>query len=117
MQLSQQAMRALMAFQWPGNVRQLENVIDRAVTMAGGRQLLDVAVLPPEMLADAAPEAVLTVDLSDDGMDLPGYLGTIERELISRALARTGGNRNKAAELLKIKRTTLVEKLKRLGMS
>ena len=51
----------------------------------------------------------------EEGLDLPGYLGSIEKELIQRALERTGGNRNRAAELLRIKRTTLVEKLKRLG--
>jgi DNA-binding NtrC family response regulator len=115
--MSQQAMRALMAFSWPGNVRQLENVIDRAVTMGAGRRQLDETVLPSEMQAVAAPAATPAVDLSDDGIDLPSYLGSIERDLISRALDRTGGNRNKAAELLKIKRTTLVEKLKRLRLS
>jgi two-component system response regulator PilR (NtrC family) len=117
LQMSQQAMRALMAFSWPGNVRQLENVIDRAVTMGAGRRQLDETVLPSEMQAVAAPAATPAVDFSDDGIDLPSYLGSIERDLISRALDRTGGNRNKAAELLKIKRTTLVEKLKRLRLS
>jgi DNA-binding NtrC family response regulator len=46
---------------------------------------------------------------------MPAYLSSIEKDLIARSLERTGGNRNKAAELLRIKRTTLVEKLKRLG--
>ncbi len=46
---------------------------------------------------------------------MPSYLAAIERDLISRALDRTHGNRNKAADLLRIKRTTLVEKLKRIG--
>jgi sigma-54 specific flagellar transcriptional regulator A len=55
------------------------------------------------------------VDFPDDGLDLPAYLFSIERDLIQRSLQRTGGNRNKAAELLRIKRTTLVEKLKRMG--
>jgi DNA-binding NtrC family response regulator len=50
----------------------------------------------------------------DNGLDLPRYLASIERDLISRALDRTRGNRNKAADLLRIKRTTLVEKLKRM---
>ena len=55
------------------------------------------------------------VDFPEGGLDLPAYLSSIERDLIRRSLERTGGNRNKAAELLHIKRTTLVEKLKRLG--
>jgi len=55
------------------------------------------------------------VEFPEDGLDLPGYLATIERDLIHRALDRTHGNRNRAADLLHIKRTTLVEKLKRIG--
>jgi DNA-binding NtrC family response regulator len=56
------------------------------------------------------------VELPAKGLDLPAYLEAIERDLIQRCLHRTGGNRNRAAELLRIKRTTLVEKLKRLGL-
>jgi two-component system response regulator PilR (NtrC family) len=115
MHLSQSAMRALMAYSWPGNVRQLENAVERAVALCGERTEIDVSDLPPELYS--APPAVVTpfVDFPDEGLDLPLYLGSIERDLISRALERTRGNRNKAAELLRIKRTTLVEKLKRLG--
>jgi DNA-binding NtrC family response regulator len=115
MQISQGAMRVLMAYPWPGNVRQLENAVERAVTLGGGRREIDVADLPPEI--QDMPQAVATpfVEFPDDGLDLPAYLGSIERDLIRRSLERTGGNRNKAAELLRIKRTTLVEKLKRLG--
>jgi two-component system response regulator PilR (NtrC family) len=113
--VSQGAMRALMAYSWPGNVRQLENAVERAVALCGNRAEIDVSDLPPEL--HSAPSVVATpfVDFPDDGLDLPLYLGSIERDLISRALERTRGNRNKAAELLRIKRTTLVEKLKRLG--
>jgi DNA-binding NtrC family response regulator len=71
--------------------------------------------LPPDL--HAGPEQTTTpfVDFPDAGLDLPAYLAAIERDLIRRSLDRTGGNRNRAAELLRIKRTTLVEKLKRLG--
>ena len=115
MHLSQTAMRALMAYSWPGNVRQLENAVERAVALCGDRTEIDVSDLPPELYS--TPPAAVTpfVDFPDEGLDLPGYLGSIERDLIGRALERTRGNRNKAAELLHIKRTTLVEKLKRLG--
>jgi DNA-binding NtrC family response regulator len=115
MQVSQGAMRALMAHSWPGNVRQLENAIERAIALCGGRTEFDVSDLPPEIHSTPAAAAVPVVDFPEEGVDLPAYLSTIERELILRSLARTGGNRNKAAELLRIKRTTLVEKLKRLG--
>lgn len=114
-QVSQGAMRAMMAFTWPGNVRQLENAVERAVTLTSGRKEIDIADLPPEIQATPHIAAAPYVDFPDEGLDLVMYLASIERDLIRRSLERTGGNRNKAAELLKIKRTTLVEKLKRLG--
>ena len=115
MHVSQAAMRSLMAYSWPGNVRQLENAVERAVALSAGRSEIDISDLPPEI--QALPQTVSTpfVDFPDDGLDLPTYLSNIERDLIRRSLERTGGNRNKAAELLRIKRTTLVEKLKRIG--
>jgi DNA-binding NtrC family response regulator len=114
MQVSQGAMRAMMAQHWPGNVRQLENTIERAVALSAGRTELDVADLPPEMQAQPQQVTPPTFDFPEDGLDLPAYLSSIERDLIQRSLQRTGGNRNRAAELLRIKRTTLVEKLKRM---
>ena len=115
MRVSQGAMRALMAYAWPGNVRQLENTVERAVTMSAGRKEIDVEDLPPEMQSGPPAMATPFVEFPEDGLDLTEYLLSIERDLIRRSLERTGGNRNKAAELLRIKRTTLVEKLKRLG--
>ena len=112
-ELSQGAMRWLMAYSWPGNVRQLENAIERAVALSAGRRVVDVNDLPPEVQAVEQPAATPMVEFPLDGLDLPAYLYSIEKDLISRSLERTGGNRNKAAELLRIKRTTLVEKLKR----
>jgi len=108
-------MRVLMAFSWPGNVRQLENAIERAVTLSSGRKEIDLPDLPPEIQAVPEATAAPFVEFPDDGLDMPAYLSSIEKDLIKRSLQRTGGNRNKAAELLRIKRTTLVEKLKRLG--
>ena len=111
--VSQNGMRHLMAYAWPGNVRQLENAVERALILRGTRPQIEVADLPPEIQAvpvDSAP----TLDLPDDGVSLPELVGRIERNLISRALARTDGNRADAARLLGLKRTTLVEKLKRL---
>src|SRR6266850_3537915 len=113
MHVSQAAMRALMAYQWPGNVRQLENAVERAVALGTGRSEIDIADLPPEVQATPQAAAAPFVEFPEEGLDLPAYLSTIERDLIRRSLERTGGNRNKAAELLRIKRTTLVEKLKR----
>jgi two-component system, NtrC family, response regulator PilR len=115
-QMSQGAMRGLMAYAWPGNVRQLENAVERAVTLSGGRLEIDVKDLLPEMQEAPAPTSTPYVDLPDEGLDLNAYLSSLERDLIKRALERTNGNRNRASELLRIKRTTLVEKMKRLGL-
>jgi two-component system response regulator PilR (NtrC family) len=115
MHVSQAAMRALMAYGWPGNVRQLENAVERAVALSAGRNEIDITDLPPEIQSLPQQTSTPFVDFPEEGLDLPAYLSSIERDLIRRSLERTGGNRNKAAELLKIKRTTLVEKLKRIG--
>jgi DNA-binding NtrC family response regulator len=111
--VSQDGMRRLMAYAWPGNVRQLENAVERALILRGTRPQLDVSDLPPEIQA-VPVESAPTLDLPEVGVDLPELVGRIERDLISRALARTDGNRADAARLLGLKRTTLVEKLKRL---
>jgi DNA-binding NtrC family response regulator len=112
--ISQQAMRALMAYSWPGNVRQLENAIERAVALSGGRSQIETADLTPEI--QQASEAAVSPDvtLPEDGIDFEHYVSGIERELIRRALEKTGGNKGQASRLLNLKRTTLVEKLKRL---
>ncbi len=114
--VSQDAMRHLMAYAWPGNVRELENVLERAVALSGGRRQVEVSDLPPAIRA-AGEAAVLPaeVPLTDAGLDFAGYIDSIERELVRRALEKTGGNRGQAARLLNLKRTTLVEKLKRMG--
>jgi DNA-binding NtrC family response regulator len=113
--ISQDAMRRLMAYQWPGNVRQLENAIERAVAMSAGRDQIDVTDLPMEI--QQAQESVLAspVTLPEEGIDLDAFVANVERELIQRSLERTGGNKGAAAKLLNLKRTTLVEKLKRLS--
>ncbi len=116
LQTSQAAMRAMMAYHWPGNVRQLENAIERGVALSGDRKEIELEDLPPEIQTTAPEPTVVPVDFPDDGIDMPAYLASIERDLIDRALQRTNNNRNKAADLLRIKRTTLVEKLKRMGV-
>ena len=112
--VSQDAMRRLMAYHWPGNVRQLENAIERAVAISAGRGQIDVIDLPTEI--QRAQETVLAsqVTLPEDGVDLDAFVANVERELIQRSLERTGGNKGAAAKLLNLKRTTLVEKMKRL---
>jgi transcriptional regulator with PAS, ATPase and Fis domain len=102
-----------MSYPWPGNVRQLENAAERAIALLGGRSTIEMNDLPPEI--QTAPISLIpTVDFPEAGVDLPVLVEQIERDLIGRALSRTGGNKAAAAGLLNLKRTTLVEKLKRL---
>jgi DNA-binding NtrC family response regulator len=113
--VSQEAMRRLMSFSWPGNVRQLENAVERAVALSAGRTQIDVADLPTEVQKTQETALTTAVTLPEEGLDLDAFIADIERDLIQRSLERTGGNKGKAARLLNLKRTTLVEKLKRLS--
>ncbi len=112
--VSQEAMRRLMAHAWPGNVRQLENAIERALAMLGGRMQIEVTDLPPDLQPTGAESVTPSLDLPEQGIDLPALIATIEKDLIDRALSRTAQNRGAAARLLGLKRTTLVEKLRRM---
>jgi transcriptional regulator with PAS, ATPase and Fis domain len=112
--ISQQAMRCLMSYSWPGNVRQLENAIERAVALSGGRTQIETSDLTPEIVQASEPAHAPDLRLPEDGIDFQSYVSRIEHELIRRALEKTGGNKGQASKLLNLKRTTLVEKLKRL---
>ena len=102
-----------MSFSWPGNVRQLENAIERAVALLGSRRQIEVSDLPPDLQASAEDAAKPSLDLPEEGLDLPTLVAQIEKQMIDLALARTDNNKGAAARLLGLKRTTLVEKLKR----
>jgi DNA-binding NtrC family response regulator len=114
MTVSQEAMRRLMAYRWPGNVRQLENTVERALAFSQGRSHIDVQDLPPEIQREAGTADVAEAWLPEDGIDFERYIEGIELALIKRSLERTQGNKRQAARLLNLKRTTLIEKLKRL---
>ena len=112
--VSQEAMRRLMSYHWPGNLRQLENAVERAVAFSAGRLQIGVQDLPSELLEGTTSPSAAPVALPEEGIDLGALVADIERDLIQRSLERSGGNKGRAARLLNLKRTTLVEKLKRL---
>jgi len=106
------ALDCLAAYSWPGNVRELENLIERLAILYPG-QTIDREQLPaPIGERRRAPQAALTT-IPQTGLDLREHLGNIERELIRSALNQTDGTVAHAARLLKLRRTTLVEKLRK----
>src|SRR5712671_4635065 len=89
MTVSQQAMRHLMAYPWPGNVRQLENAVERALAFGAGRSQIDATDLPPEVQQAQEVVTPAAIALPENGLDLGEYVSRIERELIQMSLDRT----------------------------
>jgi DNA-binding NtrC family response regulator len=117
-EIAPELLPALQSYSWPGNIRELANVVERMVILKrSGR--LELADLPPQFRAHhpTQPAAVAPAQASralpESGIDLRQAVADYEESLIDQALSRTGGNRNAAAQLLGLNRTTLVEKLKR----
>lgn len=104
------ALERLMAYPWPGNVRELENVIERAAIMAGDG-IIAVEALPPHVLAARSATSTPPPQETPDEV-IP--LEEAEKRLIKKALARAGGNKSKAAQLLGITRRRLYSMMDRL---
>jgi two-component system response regulator HydG len=100
--LGRAALRALEQYDWPGNVRELKNTLWRAALLAEG--------------AEIHPRHLSLPELAGPAMSAPVTLAEVERAAIVDALAATGGNRVRAAQRLAIARSTLLEKIKRLGI-
>lgn len=112
--MSQEAMRHLMAYHWPGNIRQLENAVERALAFSMGRTQIELTDLSTDIQNQAAAAEDSQIWFPEEGLDFVRYIEAVELSLIRRSLERTQGNKRQAARLLNLKRTTLIEKLKRL---
>jgi len=95
------AMRRLLDYHWPGNIRELENIVERCLVL-GQADGITEECLPPVMQGGAADGERVLGEIPEAGLDLDAYLGSIEKDVLLKALARTGGVRKKAAELLGI---------------
>lgn len=119
---SREALDLLCNYDWPGNVRELENLVERLVTLKNSGFITPDDL--PEKYLQASPvragEQLIVMQANDelppDGICLNSAVDAFERNLITQALKRTSGNKKEAAELLNLKRTTLIEKLKKKNM-
>lgn len=114
--ISQDALRILMAYDWPGNIRQLENAIEHAVAMSLMATDIRPDSLPEEIRTGKSSAFAPTVSIPDEGIDFSAVVSQLERELLLRCLEKTGGNKRQAARLLNLSRTTFIDKLQRLNV-
>ena len=129
LKISKKAKEMLLTYSWPGNVRELENFMERLSILCEGNEVLPED-LPDKIFGDIGEQPLVRVedvqpippvgfgwptlsDMSDKGMQLKEFMEAIEGRLLEEALAQADGVKNKAAELVGIKRTTLIEKLKK----
>jgi len=116
-QISRETLDRLSAHDWPGNVRQLENAVEKAIVLSGERPALFPGdfPLPPRKHPTAFSDGSGTfIAVPDQGLDFEKTVGGIERNILEQALKKTRGNKKLAAEMLGLKRTTLTAKLKSL---
>lgn len=111
---NKEVINVLMHYSWPGNIRELENFIERLIILKGDDHIT-LADLPQKILLESNNfhQDKSFVELPTDGLNLKETIMEIESSLIMQALELTAGNKNKASQLLQINRTTLIEKLKK----
>jgi DNA-binding NtrC family response regulator len=114
-EISPEAISVLCRYTWPGNVRQLENVVEHAVVMSGDRACL----YPSDFVIPKLPEpqAVTAIrvpasNMPDEGLDFTQALRQFERAILQQALSKAQGNKTLAADMLRLPRTTLIHKLR-----
>jgi DNA-binding NtrC family response regulator len=116
--ISPEVIECFMEYPWPGNVRELENIIKRLIILSDGDKIT-VDDLPErfQQKKEKSQDVFPFAKLPEEGIDLKQTLEELERLFIQQALERTGGVKNQAAKLLGLNRTTLIEKMKKLGLS
>jgi len=110
--ITDEAMVHLWEYDWPGNVRELENLLERLVILSEDG-VITVQHLPPQIRSLISEKKIPRPTLGEHGLDLNTAVEEFENRLIEEALRRTKGNKQAAARLLGLKRTTLVAKLRR----
>ena len=116
-EVTDEAMAVLTQYMWPGNVRELKNVLEQALVLGNGNGVIRPADLPAHLTAapslDPMPSPVAPWEFGPQGIDFYRAMEMIEDRIIVQALRLSSGNKKEAARLLRVNRTTLLEKLKR----
>ncbi len=111
-----EAMEKFQSYTWPGNVRELEHAVERAIALSGERRVLYGTDFQLGSESDGLSAGYpAMIEVPEDGMDFEETINRIERAILDQALRRCRGNKARAADLLRMKRTTLVSKVKALG--
>jgi DNA-binding NtrC family response regulator len=113
--ITPEALLILQSYHWPGNVRELENMMERIAILKGSGMIMPED-LPEKIARPSLPRSVPGVDIPDDGIDFDAMVEAFEKQLLMQALVKSGGVKSKAANLLRMNRTTLVEKVKKLRL-
>jgi len=114
--ITREAMVSLWSYDWPGNVRELENLIERLAILCDD-SAIDTSILPPNLLAETrTPVPRIPTTIGPGGVNLNMLVRDLEGRLINEALKQTGGNKQAAAKLLGLKRTTFSAKFRRCGV-
>ncbi len=115
LEVSRDAMVHLWSYDWPGNVRELENLVSRLAILCDGATI-EASLLPANLVNSPRAAASIPDSLPEGGVNLPELVRELEGRLINEALKQTGGNKQAAAKLLGLKRTTFSAKLRRCGV-
>ena len=113
--VTKEALECLKAYRWPGNIRELQNIIERMVVLKMDGTI-DVEDLPDNILSGRLDKDSTEVKLPENGASFNSMVTNFEKQLIQQALTKSSGVKNKAAKLLNMNRTTLVEKIKKLKL-
>jgi len=114
-EFSKDARCLMQTYDWPGNIRELENVLESAINFVGKNNLITPDKLPDKLLGQAVPTSADS-GFSMQQSDLTSAVDAFEKEIISKALFHTNHNKSRTAKMLGISRTSLYEKLKKHGM-
>ncbi|MFH1147163.1 MAG: sigma-54 dependent transcriptional regulator [Pseudomonadota bacterium] len=110
--ISKEVLQCFMYYNWPGNVRELENMIERLIILAN-EDKITLRDLPERLRSQRSEESAGQTNIPDEGISFNLAVDEFERNLILQALDRTNWVKNKAAQLLNLNRTTLIEKMKK----